>query len=279
MPFLERSGKPTLFYELDDYTDPWKPANYIMLQHGYARSSQFWRSWVPYLSRYYKVLRPDLRGLGLSDKDFDLSRLDIGDYIEDFRDLLDHLGIDSIHYCGELSAGGLGMVFAAEHPQRVRTLNLVSSPVYMTEEDKKSSLCGFETRVDALRNLGARGWLQASNAGRRFPKDSDPAMLQWTVDEMSKSDTEVLIAYFRWVSERDATPYLSKIQAPVLGLYPLAGQIIHEEHVDRLRNLVPDITIVRMPSSSASLHMTMPAACATEVLHFISQHDGISCHE
>ena len=29
------------------------------MQHGFGRSSRFWYSWVPYLSRYYRVLTPE----------------------------------------------------------------------------------------------------------------------------------------------------------------------------------------------------------------------------
>ena len=70
MPFIRRTGKPTLHYRIDDFTDPWKNAGTILLQHGYGRSSRFWYSWVPYLSRFYKVVRPDLRGHGESPVDF-----------------------------------------------------------------------------------------------------------------------------------------------------------------------------------------------------------------
>jgi 3-oxoadipate enol-lactonase len=72
MPFFSRPGKPDIHYELDDFTDPWKEAPYIVLQHGFGRSSRFWYPWIPYLTRYYKMLRPDLRGLGRSSRDFDL---------------------------------------------------------------------------------------------------------------------------------------------------------------------------------------------------------------
>jgi 3-oxoadipate enol-lactonase len=61
MPYLNRTGEPLLYYELDDYTDPWKQAPYLLLQHGYARSSKFWRARVPYVSRFYCVIRPDTR--------------------------------------------------------------------------------------------------------------------------------------------------------------------------------------------------------------------------
>ena len=54
MPNVKRSAGPTLHYVVDDYTDPWKNAPYLVLQHGNGRSAQFWYSWVPYLSRFIK---------------------------------------------------------------------------------------------------------------------------------------------------------------------------------------------------------------------------------
>ena len=281
MPFLERAGEPRLHYEFDDYTDPWKNAPCIMLQHGYARSTKFWRAWIPYLSRFYRVLRLDLRGLGESGKDFDLERgINLDAYLKDFTDLLDHLGIASAHYCGESSAGTLGMAFAAERPQRVRTLSIISSPVAMSEEDKVSALAGHPDRVTALRKMGSRGWLEASNAGRRFPANADPALLAWTLDEMGKSDVEVLISMFRFVSNVDAAPYLPKISAPVLALYPAAaGVITKDEHTQLLRDKVRNLRLVRVPLEAHSLQIVAPATCAQEVLYFIAQHDGIVCRE
>lgn len=281
MPVLKRAGRPDLYYELDDYTDPWKPqAPCILLQHGYARSSRFWRAWVPYLSRFYRVIRPDLRGLGQSGKDFaPAAGINLAAYREDFTDLLDHLQVASVHYCGESSAGTLGMMFAAECPQRIRTLSLISAPVAMSEDDKRSALAGYPDRVSALRAMGARGWLEASNAGRRFPADTDPALLAWTLDEMGKSDTEVLVEMFRFVSTVDTAPYLGRIEAPVLAIYPMEGVITKDEHTEALRTAVRNLRLIRLPSRAHSLQIVAPATCALEVLYFISQHDGIACRE
>jgi 3-oxoadipate enol-lactonase len=280
MPFFERAGQPRLYYELDDYTDPWADAPCILLQHGYARSSKFWRAMVPYLSRFYRVIRPDMRGLGRSGKDFVAEEgISLPAYRQDFTDLLDHLGIESVHLCGESSGGTLALSFAADCAQRVRTLTLISSPVYMTEEDKKSSLGGYSNRIDALKAMGARGWLEASNAGRRFPPDADPRMLEWTLDEMGSSDLDVLLAMFRLISNADATPYLPRITAPVLGLYPQGGVITKDEHLEVLREKLRDVRIVRVPSRYHSIQVFAPATCALHLLHFVSQHDGITCRE
>src|SRR5262249_11270002 len=52
-----RSDSAGHYYDVADYTDPWKNAPAILLQHGYARSSFFWTAWIPYLARFYRVIR------------------------------------------------------------------------------------------------------------------------------------------------------------------------------------------------------------------------------
>lgn len=280
MPSLKRIGKPTIHYELDDYTDPWKQSPYLLLQHGWGRSSRFWYCWVPYLSRFYKVVRPDLRGLGLSSRDFDLeSDMRPEDYFSDLNALIDHLGAESVHYCGESFGGVLGMAYAGEHPQRVRTLSIVSSPVHFKGRDKQTSAYGHASRIEALRSMGVRGWAEASNVGRRFPADADPGLLRWFVDETGKSDVEVLIAMYRWISGFNAMPYLPRIEAPVLGLYPTAGPIHGDEHMNVLKSTVRNAKIVRVASRYHNIEQLEPAACALQVLHFAAQHDGICCYE
>ena len=129
MPELRRAGKPTLHYALDDYTDPWRHAPCLLLQHGYGRSGRFWYSWVPYLSRFYRIVRPDLRGLGQSEAPDDLEAgLSVEAYIDDLLAIIDSLGGAPVHYCGESLGGILGMVLAAQHPERLRTLSLVAAP-------------------------------------------------------------------------------------------------------------------------------------------------------
>ncbi|MBI2292478.1 MAG: alpha/beta hydrolase [Betaproteobacteria bacterium] len=132
MPYLERPGKPTLYYELDDYTDPWRAAPALVLQHGFGRSSRFWYSWVPYLSRFYRVIRPDLRGLGRSARNFDVkNELGLQHYLEDLIAITKDIGVDSVHYCGESFGGILGLALAAERPQLFRTLSVVSAPAFI----------------------------------------------------------------------------------------------------------------------------------------------------
>jgi hypothetical protein len=96
---------------------------------------------------------------------------------------------------------------------------------------------------------------------------------------MGKADVELLIAGTHWVSDLTAAPYLPRIKAPVLGLYPTAGPIAGDEQVEMLKAGVADITIVRHPSQYHCIQSFAPATCATEVLYFAARHEGIACRE
>ena len=49
-------------YALDDYTDPWKPADTVILVHAAMGSSKRFYAWVPHLARESRVVRIDMRG-------------------------------------------------------------------------------------------------------------------------------------------------------------------------------------------------------------------------
>lgn len=215
MPIVKRANKPDLFYELDDFTDPWKNAPFILLQHGFGRSSKFWYRWVPYLSRFYRVVRADLRGFGQSSKNFDLqSELTIGDYVSDLEAILDQVGAESVHYCGESLGGIIGQIFAAERPKRVRTLSLVSAPVFLNADFMERSKFGFDSWEEAMRKLGAKGYSLAKNKGDRFSGDTDPCLMQWFAEEQGKSEVEVMIAVQRGVARISAEPWLPTNRSP-----------------------------------------------------------------
>jgi 3-oxoadipate enol-lactonase len=280
MPEVRRAGKPTLHYALDDFTDPWRHAPYLILQHGYGRSGRFWYSWVPYLSRFYKVVRPDLRGLGQSEVATDLETgLNVESYIEDLLAIIDALGGGPVHYCGESLGGILGMVLAAQHPQKLRTLSLVAAPLMINQDTQRAFAFNHPTWQDALKQMGSRKWAEAANSATRFPEGTDPGLLAWYANEMGKSRVEVLIRMSRIASSVNATSYLDRIQTPTLGLYPEHAPVTIQSQESTLKERIRSLKIVHVPSRHHTIQNIMPATLAKEVLHFAAQHDGIAAHE
>lgn len=280
MPSITARDGVRLNIEVHDYTDPWRESPVLILQHGFSRSARFWYSMVPYLARFYRVVCPDLRGLGQSSREFDLATgISVENYIADVIAIADGIGARSFHYAGESLGGIIGMALAAEHPDRVRTLSLLAAPLVISEWTQKTFAFEFPTWQDALKALGARGWSARVNTATRFPPGTDPAFLEWYANETGKSDTDVLIAMSRVAAKVDAKPVLDRIQAPVLALNPSGGAILTNEQEETLRARVRDVTIIHIPTSYHMVWTQAPATCAEHILHFMALHDGISCRE
>jgi pimeloyl-ACP methyl ester carboxylesterase len=116
------------------------------------------------------------------------------------------------------------------------------------------------------------------NTATRFPPGTDPKMLDWYADETGKSDVNVLIAMSRVAAKADATPVLTDIKAPVLGLYPQGGRIT-SDHEKILLEKVSNIRIVHIPTPYHMVWVMAPAQCADHILHFMAVHDGTVCRE
>jgi 3-oxoadipate enol-lactonase len=280
MPVLQRDSEPDLYYEIDDYTDPWRNAPYILLQHGFGRSSKFWYRCVPYLARFYRIIRPDLRGFGRSSPEADPpDAFTIDLFIRDLDAILDHIGVESVHYCGESLGGIFGMPYAAERPARVRTLTMIASRVRLNQSSQERYKLGHETWEKALNTLGSRAYSEAKNTADRFAPGTDPGLMQWFAEQQGSSRVEWLVALSRLARVIDTTPYLPRIEAPVLTIYPSHGPITTPEQEELLRKHIRNLRLIHLPSEYHNLHLTQAAACATHLLHFVAQHDGIACRE
>jgi len=279
LTFVEAKDGTKLHVSVHDYTDPWKKAPTLLLQHGFSRSGRFWFNMIPYLSRFYRVLCPDLRGLGESSAAFDLmTGISVENYLSDLATIADAFGAESFHYAGESLGGILGLALAAQMPDRVRTLSLLAAPLSISAETQHTFALGYPTWQDALRQLGSRGWSDAVNTATRFPPDSDPAMLEWYANESGKSPVEVLIAMSRLAATVDVTPILDQVRAPVLGLYPANGRITAQFEAV-LREKVPQVRLIHLPITYHMIWMLKPAICAEHILHFMAQHDETVCRD
>ena len=44
-----------MHYEVDDYTDPWRPPATVLMLHGNAESGAAWYGWVPHLAPWISL--------------------------------------------------------------------------------------------------------------------------------------------------------------------------------------------------------------------------------
>jgi pimeloyl-ACP methyl ester carboxylesterase len=99
----------------------------VLLLHGFPDSSRVWRYQVPALiAAGMRVIAPDLRGFGESDKPEAVEEYAIAQSVADMVALLDGLGIERTHLVGHDFGAALAWVFAATVPARVEHLAVMS---------------------------------------------------------------------------------------------------------------------------------------------------------
>src|SRR5215470_777564 len=119
--------KEDLFYREDWLGEPWRKPEPAVLIHGNDESSLEWYAWVPRMAQEYRLIRPDLPGLGHSKipRGFEYSLANLATFI---THVMDRAGIDSAHIIGAKTGGAVAMRFAADYRKRTRSLVVVGGP-------------------------------------------------------------------------------------------------------------------------------------------------------
>ena len=263
MPTIQLGADLTMHYEIDDFTDPWRPAETVMLLHGNCESSASWFGWVPHLAREFRVLRPDMRGYGRSTpvpRDFPWT-IDV--VIDDFVRLLDALKIDRVHLVGAKIAGFIARRFAARCPERIRTLTVIGTPPPVYDVAAR-----VESLTAEIERDGIEGWARRSMAGRlgsNFPA----AGVEWWIQLMAKTPVSSQICFVRNIPKADITADLPKIQCPTLVITTEGSALGSVETTRAWQQTIPNSRLLVLPGDSYHVAASDADRCAEETLAFI----------
>ena len=99
----------------------------VVLLHGFPDTSFLWRHQIPALVRAgFRVVAPDLRGRGQSDKPERVEDYRLSAIMKDVAGIMDALGIERAHVVGHDWGAPVAWFLAALMPQRVDRLVAIS---------------------------------------------------------------------------------------------------------------------------------------------------------
>jgi pimeloyl-ACP methyl ester carboxylesterase len=99
----------------------------VLLLHGWPDDHDLWRHQIPVLvGTGRRVIAPDLRGFGASDKPDDVGAYNLAFHFADLLGLLDQLGVPRVALVGHDWGAGIAWGMAALAPDRVERLCAVS---------------------------------------------------------------------------------------------------------------------------------------------------------
>lgn len=149
----------------------------VLLLHGFPESSYEWRSQLQALAvAGYRVVAPDQRGYSPHARPTDVAAYAMGSLVGDVLGMADALGARRFHLVGHDWGGAVAWVVAIGHPDRVRTLTVLSTP-------HVAALAA--ARADTTTDQGARSAyfadFAAPDAPQRFLADDAKTLRRiWT---------------------------------------------------------------------------------------------------
>jgi pimeloyl-ACP methyl ester carboxylesterase len=185
---------PTTHVVIDDFTDPWKPSETILIQPGFGRHYAFWYHRIPVLARHYRVVRRDLRGHGLSScpgPDYDYS---LDTILGEIADTLDQLGLEKVHILGESTGGMIAVAFAGKFPDRCHSLITCATPTHLPESFQKEQAQGRKDWETACRTMGSKAIMRGLSSLPGGIGQPDPEYSKWWMEQVSLTRGEDLLA-------------------------------------------------------------------------------------
>jgi pimeloyl-ACP methyl ester carboxylesterase len=268
VPTVKIDPTLTMFYEDHYFGEPWREPDVVVLIHGVAESSRAWYGWVPHLARELRVLRPDNRGFGRSTVPPPGYAWSTAAFAADLARFLDALGVDRAHIVGAKLGGAIALQFAADYPDRTRTVAVFSPHVQGRNTQGRLEVTSFP---DLIRRVGVRGWA-AETQRNRLGSDAPQALLDWWTDYMGEADPRVCIEVTSAAGGVDLTPLLPRITAPTVVATAERSGLAGLDVVRAWQQRIPHAELWVLPGDSYHIAAVYPDECAQRVLAFIKRH-------
>ncbi|MFN0164265.1 MAG: alpha/beta fold hydrolase [Burkholderiales bacterium] len=267
MPTMTLSPGVDLFYQVDDFTDPWGEAETVFLLHGNAESGEAWRAWIPHLGRRFRIVRPDMRGFGRSTPMAEEYPWSIDTLVDDFARLAKHLGVASFHLVAAKIGGTISLKFAAAHPELVKTLTVLGTP----PAPQQTLATTVSQWVVQMRAHGVGAWARESMRAR-LGSTASAAMLEYWTRMMGGTNLSTQLGFMRMVPTLDLTPDLARIGCRTLIVTTTGSGLGTVAETEVWRKLIPQAELLVIDGDSYHVAASHADAVAPAVAAFMGKH-------
>jgi pimeloyl-ACP methyl ester carboxylesterase/DNA-binding CsgD family transcriptional regulator len=239
--------------------------------------SRVWRSWMHQLSKGHTLVRYDLRGCGLSDRD--VTDTSLAHWVADLEAVVDTLALDRFPLFGLCQGGAIAVAYAARHPERVSALVLYGS--YVQGALARATRAFNPQEVEALATLIQTGWSRPSPAFREvfaslLMPNAPPEAVR-ALGEMERHSATPEMARRLWLEFHriDIEEAAARIAVPTLVLHCRSDAMVPFAEGRRLATLIPGARFVALEGCNHILQSE--DGCWTrfwdEVLSFVAPNE------
>ena len=236
----------------------------LILLHGTGSRGVSWWPVIDALAAHFRLIVPDLRGHGDSDKP--ASGYQFTDYAADLAALIDELELARPLILGHSLGGIVTLAWAIFHPDRAARIALEDVP-----------LRGGSRAAPLFDDWLALASMTVDDAAAHYCREHP----EWTEEECRRravSITSTAPAVFTELRDSsvadtgsDHIALLAAIRSPILLVRgdPETGSMVVPDDAERLAAALPDARLAHIPGGSHSLHREHTDAFLDEILPFL----------
>jgi DNA-binding SARP family transcriptional activator/pimeloyl-ACP methyl ester carboxylesterase/class 3 adenylate cyclase len=228
------------------------PLDLIIVPGYVSHLDTWWEAWsgrlVRRLASFSRLILFDKRGMGLSDRP---SHVDVENWVEDTRVVLDAVGSEQAAILGVTAGGLIAIQFAATYPERTRSLLLYGAFARQLRDEQNYPIGLLADDVDAHVEYTEARW--GTGVGLRLycPSVSDDpvAREQYGRYQRASASPGAASAYLRTLAQIDVRHALPTVRAPTLVLHPTRDRVISVELARYMTQRIPNATLVELDSA------------------------------
>jgi pimeloyl-ACP methyl ester carboxylesterase len=183
----------------------------LVLVHGLGGSSADWESQVAEFARDHRVIAPDLRGYGMSERRGPFA---VKQFAADVGALLDELGIGRCILVGHSMGGAVAMQLALDDPQRIDKLVLTNTLPSFRPRGLEQRLMLWSRLV--LMSLFGPGRLGRRVAAQLYPGPELAALRDRAGERSARNGRRVYLATLWQLARWSAQERLRELRMPTL---------------------------------------------------------------
>ena len=239
------------------YSDPGGDAEPLIAIGGLTNVAQRFDFLALDAAPALRVIALDLAGRGRSGWLAELSDYHLETYVEQLRQLLDHLGLHACTLLGSSLGGSIALRFTARYPERVRRIVLNdSSPwIPVARRARRAKAVGrhyvFRSPAEVFRRTGAAE-KHAGPAPDAVLLHSAHHRTRWSDEEAGRvyrHDLRALLAYRAEARcSLDLWDDWARVKCPVLLIHGVESDATSEETIARMRDL-DTLSVIHVPDA------------------------------
>jgi len=230
------------------------------------------------LTPHYDVIAVDLLGCGASDKE-PLMSYAIKDHALYLKEFVESLGIKRFHFVGHDLGGGMGQIFAVDHPEMLYDLTMINTVAY--DFWPVQPIIAMRTPIIRQLLMGACdfGAFRILMKKALYHKEkATPEFLDGLWEPVQTPEGRKAFMHFaRCLDNHDLTEIdedLRALRIPSLILRGDADPFLSAASSEKLHAEIPGSCLERIRTGSHFLMEDEPEWVAKQILRFTSQHHG-----